>query len=107
MLERADRQWEEHGKWERLVDLRPSEAYANSFSATTIGDPLAIQLRDVIGIDTMLWECDFPHAESPWPNMQNKLEASFAGVPEDDVERITHGNAARLFRWESKVGVVA
>ncbi|MFI5224196.1 MAG: amidohydrolase family protein, partial [Nitrospirales bacterium] len=56
-----------------------------------------IQLRDEIGVDTMLWGSDFPHAESTWPKSREFLDRIFAGAPEDVFRKVTSENAARLF----------
>jgi predicted TIM-barrel fold metal-dependent hydrolase len=60
-------------------------------------DDLAIKLRDEIGVDTMLWGSDFPHAESTWPRSRQFLDRIFADTPEADARKITCDNAARLF----------
>jgi len=60
-------------------------------------DDLGIQLRDAIGVDNMLWGSDFPHAESTWPKSRDFLQRIFAGVPENDLRKITSENAARMF----------
>ena len=43
-------------------------------------------------------ESDYPHADSTWPDTQALLAERFAGLPDADVAKITHENAARLFR---------
>jgi predicted TIM-barrel fold metal-dependent hydrolase len=63
-------------------------------------DDLGVQLRDVIGVDTMLWGSDFPHAESTWPKSRDFLDRMFDGVPESDLRKITAENAARLFGFD-------
>ena len=63
-------------------------------------DDLGVQLRDLIGIDNMLWGSDFPHAESTWPKSRDFLARIFAKVPEADLRKITSENAARLFGFE-------
>jgi predicted TIM-barrel fold metal-dependent hydrolase len=63
-------------------------------------DDLGVQLRDAIGVDTMLWGSDFPHAESTWPKSRDFLDRMFAGVPEPDARKITAENAARLFGFD-------
>jgi predicted TIM-barrel fold metal-dependent hydrolase len=60
-------------------------------------DDLAIQLRDAIGVDNMLWGSDFPHAESTWPKSREFLARMFAETPEADLRKITSENAAKLF----------
>jgi len=63
-------------------------------------DDLGVQLRDAIGVDTMLWGSDFPHAESTWPKSRDFLDRIFTGVPEPDVRKITSENAARMFGFK-------
>ena len=41
----------------------------------------------------MLWESDFPHPESSWPESQAVTAKYLAGVPDDEVAKITHVNA--------------
>jgi predicted TIM-barrel fold metal-dependent hydrolase len=39
-----------------------------------------------------------PTSTSTWPNTQDHLAKSFAGVAEDDKNKILWGNAAKLYR---------
>jgi hypothetical protein len=43
-------------------------------------------------------ESDYPHADSSWPDTQTYLHRRLGGLPVDDVRKITHLNAAALFR---------
>ena len=43
-------------------------------------------------------ESDYPHADSSWPDTQALLADRLAGLPDADVAKLTHQNAARLFR---------
>ena len=63
-------------------------------------DDLGVQLRDLIGVDNMLWGSDFPHAESTWPKSAEFLDRMFTGVPEGDLRKITADNAARMFGFK-------
>jgi predicted TIM-barrel fold metal-dependent hydrolase len=57
-------------------------------------------LRDRIGVENMLWGSDYPHAEATFPRSQQFLHRMFEGVPEDDLRKITSGNAAKMFGFE-------
>jgi predicted TIM-barrel fold metal-dependent hydrolase len=59
-----------------------------------------VKLRDAIGVETMLWGSDFPHAESTWPKSRDFLDRMFEGVPDADTRKITAENAARLFKFK-------
>ena len=56
--------------------------------------------RDLIGIDNITWECDYPHSDSTWPKAPETLWASLAGVPDDDIHKITWRNTTRHFQYD-------
>ena len=59
-----------------------------------------MQLRHLIGIDNIAWECDYPHSDSSWPTAPEELEAVMNGVSEGDVNKITFENACRWYRFD-------
>jgi predicted TIM-barrel fold metal-dependent hydrolase len=79
-------------------DISPSEALRRNFYFCMLDDPTTLPARDVIGIDHIMFETDYPHADSTWPHSQELLAQRFAGVSREDADRITHLNAASLFR---------
>jgi predicted TIM-barrel fold metal-dependent hydrolase len=100
VLERADRMWEIHGKWDTFpIKQLPSETFRSNFYCCWVGERLGMQLRHEIGLERITWEADYPHAETPWPHSQDFLDIAMADVPADEAALITHGNARRAFRW--------
>ena len=83
--------------WRSKEGLLPSDYWRRNMFVEFMEDDLGVQLRHAIGVDTMLWGSDFPHAESTWPKSRDFLERIFTGVPEPDVRKITSENAARMF----------
>jgi hypothetical protein len=61
-----------------------------------------VQLRDEIGIDNICWECDYPHSDSMWPDAPEVLWDVLTryDVPESDINKITHENAMRWYRFD-------
>ena len=99
-LERADRQFLRHRLWADMADNPlPSEVFRRNMWVCMIEEPIGLTFREHIGVDRILWECDYPHADTPWPYSQKQVAEDFAGVPRDEVAAITHGNAEALFRW--------
>jgi len=86
----------ESGSWRS--ELRPSEVLRRSFWFCTIDDPSIVPLRHVIGVDHIMAECDYPHADSTWPDTQQVLFDTMAELPDDELRAVAGGNAARLFR---------
>ncbi len=52
----------------------------------------------MIGVDNILLESDYPHADSTWPHTQERVRAQLAGLAPDEIERVTWRNASQLFR---------
>jgi predicted TIM-barrel fold metal-dependent hydrolase len=83
--------------WRSKDGLMPSDFWRRNMFVEFMEDDLGIELRDKIGIETMLWGSDFPHAESTWPKSAEFLDRIFASAPAEDRRRITSDNAAKLF----------
>jgi len=79
-------------------DLRPSEVLRRSFWFCTLDDPSIVPLRRTIGVEHIMVESDYPHADSTWPDTQQVLLASMGDLPDAELRAIAGGNAARLFR---------
>ena len=101
-LERCDRMWERHRMWSNLDDLKPSELFRRNMYGAFVDDSVGLELRYRVGVDRILWESDFPHVESLWPQSQDAIKRLAADLPDDEVEAVTNGNARRLYNWPKK-----
>lgn len=82
----------------RDPELSPTDALRRNFWFCTIDLGSTFALRHHIGVDHVMLESDYPHADSTWPDTQAAARAGLAGCPPDEVRRITWANAAGLFR---------
>ena len=100
-IERADRMWLRHKYYSGLDDTLPSEVFRRNMYLCMIEEPVCLKYRYDIGVDRILWECDYPHTDSTWPDSQRVANEVFdaAEVPDDEIDAITHGNAERVFNW--------
>jgi hypothetical protein len=50
----------------------------------------------------MMWEMDYPHSDSTWPNAAEQVwgALSKANVPDAEINRITHENAMQCFSFD-------
>ncbi|MDQ2635600.1 MAG: amidohydrolase, partial [Actinomycetota bacterium] len=55
--------------------------------------------RDIIGVQRLLVEVDYPHSDSNWPNSRKRIAESMRDVPDDEVGAIVEDNARELFRF--------
>jgi len=63
-------------------------------------DAIGIRLRDVIGVDALMWGSDYPHSESTFPQSRKILAEILAGVPDDEQAKIAAGNTARVYNFD-------
>jgi predicted TIM-barrel fold metal-dependent hydrolase len=101
-LDRVDRTYEMHHRWtgQSFGDRLPSEVFREHFLTCFIADPVGVQLRDLVGIDNVSWECDYPHADSTWPHSPEEVGRVLEDASQEDVDRITHANACRWYSFD-------
>jgi predicted TIM-barrel fold metal-dependent hydrolase len=101
-LERMDYTYSHHKAWTGadFGGLTPTEIFHRNFSTCFIDDNAGIEMRHKVGIDRMTWECDYPHSDSTWPHSADLLAHSLEGVPDDEIDKITHLNAMRIYQFD-------
>jgi predicted TIM-barrel fold metal-dependent hydrolase len=84
-------------------DKLPSDIFRDHSLACYISDPASLEVRNHVGIDTIAWECDYPHSDSVWPGAPEFLmgELNGAGCSDEEIDKITWGNAERFFNWDT------
>jgi predicted TIM-barrel fold metal-dependent hydrolase len=97
VLEACDYEWEKRHLWTEGLLSRPSDLFRRQIFVDFWFETVGIQLRQHIGVDNILWESDFPHITSTYPNSWSAVEHSLAGVPPADREKVLFRNAARLY----------
>jgi len=101
-LERMDYVYEHHHQWTGadFGGLRPSDVYREHILTCFIDDASGLEQRHRVGIDSISWECDYPHSDSTWPHSPELLGKTLQGIPDDEVAKITHGNAMRAYHFD-------
>ena len=65
-----------------------------------ITDETGLANRGAINIDNITWECDYPHSDSTWPRAPEALFQQMKGIPDDEIDKITHLNAMGHFSYD-------
>ena len=78
----------------------PSDFFHRNVVLSFQEDAVGIRLRDVIGVDNMMWGSDYPHSESTFPQSQKILADILAGVPADEQAKIVGSNTARVYGFD-------
>ncbi|RIK93011.1 MAG: amidohydrolase [Proteobacteria bacterium] len=101
-LDRADYVYEHHHRWtgQEFGELLPSQVFRRQIVSCFFEDPVGVELRHKVGVERITWECDYPHSDSTWPEAPERLWKLLAHVPREDVDRMTHRNAMRVFQYD-------
>jgi predicted TIM-barrel fold metal-dependent hydrolase len=78
--------------------ISPSECLRRNFWFCMIDDPSTIVTRHTIGVENLLFESDYPHGDGTWPDTQAVIDRTIGHLPVDEIHKITHENAAKLYR---------
>lgn len=99
-MERADRMWERHKGYQPEIDygVRPSEMIAGHLYGCFIDDYVGVDLRERVGVSQIMWESDYPHSDTSWPNSRKELAAMLIDVPDEDARKMAELNAREVFR---------
>ena len=74
--------------------------FREHFITCFIDDKFGIQNRSSVGVDSICYECDYPHSDSLWPLSPERMIATLDGVSDSDVNKITHLNAMRVLKYD-------
>ncbi|HEY4459809.1 MAG TPA: amidohydrolase family protein [Pseudonocardiaceae bacterium] len=76
----------------------PSHYFHRNVFLTFIDEALGLhRMRDVIGVENIMWSTDFPHPTTSWPNSRTVVAEQFEGIPDDERALILSGTAARVW----------
>ena len=76
----------------------PSEYFQRQVYGCTFFEELAPKrLLDVIGVDNVLFETDYPHPVCLYGNVREKIDAAFADHPGEVRRKVLFENASRLY----------
>jgi predicted TIM-barrel fold metal-dependent hydrolase len=98
VLEKADWIWDRHRYYTGVnTETRPSDLMRKHLWGCFIDDEVGLQQRHALGVGHIMWESDYPHSDTSWPNSRSRAEKMLATVPDEEAHRIVELNARELF----------
>ena len=86
--------------WHRFdEDMLPSDYVHRQVFFGFQEDGLGVRLRDLIGVDNLMWGSDYPHRESTFPRSKQILAEILEGCTEEEKAKISGGNAAKVYNF--------
>jgi len=110
ILERADKLWEERSdnSFGTSLPNPPSSYIPGRVYGCIFDDFTGLRNRDVIGMDQICFETDYPHADSTFPHSKETLTkiCAEAGLNDEEIYKFARGNAIKAFGLE-RFGITA
>lgn len=103
VLQRGEHIHDRHSGWtmyEFPDGMSPTAIFKRNIMCCFIKDRIGVKLIDEFNIDNVCWESDYPHSDSHWPNGAEALLPLFAGIDDSVINKITHENAIRNYRFD-------
>ncbi len=89
------------GDWLRFPDgTLPSDYFKQNVFLSFQEDRVGIRVRDVLGIEGLMWGSDYPHTESTFPRSREITSDILEDVPYAEKNLILRDNAARLYGFD-------
>jgi hypothetical protein len=63
-------------------------------------DPLGVRLRDMIGVESLIWGSDFAHGQGYWPESQKAIEETMGDIPENERRSMLAENVIKYFHLD-------
>jgi predicted TIM-barrel fold metal-dependent hydrolase len=86
---------------DQVLPKSASEYFAQNcwvgMSQPTIADAA---IRHRLGTDRLMWGSDYPHDEGTYPLSRENLRAVFSDLEPTELQKILHGNAAKLYDFD-------
>ncbi len=97
-MEQSDDNYMRHRFWTNShLSMPPSEYWSRQCFASFQVDTYGLANRDRVGIDTIMWTSDYPHAGSDWPYARERINMQLGHLPEDEKRKILCDNVARFY----------
>lgn len=98
VLESCDHEWEQNQLYRQGFTRKPSEIFRQHIYVDFWYEQEGLRNRHFIGVDRLMWESDFPHPTSLFPESTKYVELSLKGVPEDERQKILVENPKRVYK---------
>lgn len=101
-MERADFTHQQHHAWTHanFKNRLPSDVFKEHFITCFIDDKFGLKNLDSMNEDMVTYEMDYPHSDCVWPLVPETLMESFDGLSDQQIDKITHLNAMKLWHYD-------
>jgi uncharacterized protein len=91
-----DFEWEDRFR-DLGLTMKPSDYWRRQCKGTFQFDRIGGKLIDEMGVESLMWGSDYPHADGVWPESSKYIEEQFGHLPAEVTHKITCENAGKFY----------
>jgi uncharacterized protein len=95
-LDRMDFEWEDRFR-DLGLTMKPSDYWRRQCKGTFQFDRIGTKLIEEMGVESLMWGSDYPHADGVWPESSKYIEEQFGHLPAEYAHKITCENAGKFY----------
>lgn len=98
-LERAKSVWEQFRGWAfdpAVISEEPAFYFRRQIYACFFRDDFGLKNIQDIGVDNVVFETDYPHSDSTWPDTERFVREMTADLDDETLHKIIRGNAIKM-----------
>ena len=98
-LERAKSVWEQFRGWAfdpAVISEEPAFYFRRQIYACFFRDDFGLKNIADIGVDNVVFETDYPHSDSTWPDTERFVREMTADLDDETLHKIIRGNAIKM-----------
>ena len=85
------------------LTLEPIDYFYRNIAFTYINEAHAVENRDLLGVDNLMFATDYPHSASTWPKSQEIVDRDTAGMAPELARKLIRDNVMRIFSLPAPV----
>jgi predicted TIM-barrel fold metal-dependent hydrolase len=112
VMQRMDNSWKKFAGDSRNDERRcarelPSNVVPGRVFGSIFDDLEGLQRRDVLGVEQIMVETDYPHTDSTYPNSKKILTelVTAAGLSDDEIMKVIRTNAIKVYGLDRYFGI--
>jgi predicted TIM-barrel fold metal-dependent hydrolase len=95
-LDRMDFEWEDRFR-DLGLTMKPSDYWRRQCKGTFQFDRIGGKLIEEMGVESLMWGSDYPHADGVWPESSKYIAEQFGHLPAEITHKITCENAGKFY----------
>jgi predicted TIM-barrel fold metal-dependent hydrolase len=79
------------------LTMQPTDYFRRQVYFTFIQEADAVENREIIGVDNLMWASDYPHSASTWPRSMEIVDRDTSNIPAEERRKLVHDNVLKVF----------